>query len=196
VSRAAGGGKLRPYAGQVRPCPYYNRAVGNLFSDSLHDRYFSVLTDRGLKITRPRRALIERLLQRPSGWFQAELLLTEINSGQPGTVSRATVYRTLDLLVEAGVLMRELVGDNRYRYDRAQNPGESEHQLVDLKTGRSLDIAASPSLKRALGAMCAEQNFSELYHVVKIFGEFGASESTAPPRRRAARSTAKGKPAR
>jgi Fur family ferric uptake transcriptional regulator len=168
----------------------YNPPVANLFSDSLQDRYFSVLSDRGLKLTRPRRALIERLLERPAGWFQADALLAEINAGSPGTVSRATVYRTLDLLVEAGVLMRELVGENRYRYDRAQNPGESEHRLIDIKTGRTVDVAGTPGLKRAIDAVCTQQGFGEHYHVVEVFGEFGAGKHPQPRRRIRARQPA------
>ena len=72
------------------------------------DPEFSVfsafLKRRGLKLTDQRRHILARALAEPKH-FSAEQLLTDLaRSGEDRSISKATVYRTLALLVEAHLL--------------------------------------------------------------------------------------------
>jgi Fur family iron response transcriptional regulator len=52
-------------------------------------------------------------------------------------ISRATVYNTLNLFVDKGLLQRLLVGDGRVVYDPDLSP---HHHLVDVDSGVVYDI--------------------------------------------------------
>ena len=74
----------------------------------------SVLEDRGYRLTSPRRSVIG-LLDRKEEGFSAEDICEEL----PG-VGRATVYRTIKLLLEAGVLCKLALPDGAPKYSLAR----------------------------------------------------------------------------
>ena len=74
----------------------------------------AVLEDRGYRLTGPRRAIIS-LLDRKEEGFSAE----EICDEAPG-VGRATVYRTIKLLLEAGVVCKLALPNGAPRYSLAR----------------------------------------------------------------------------
>ena len=53
------------------------------------------------------------------------------------TISIATVYRTVKLLEEAGVIERLEFGDGRARYEES---GEHHEHLVDIETGEVIEF--------------------------------------------------------
>ena len=72
----------------------------------------AALEDLGYRVTGPRRSIVNILDQKEEG-FSAEDICTEL----PG-VGRATVYRTIKLLVEAGVVCRVSLADGAPKYSR------------------------------------------------------------------------------
>ncbi|MCB1220850.1 transcriptional repressor [bacterium] len=145
-------------------------------SDLVRERFYRVFLEHNLKLTRPRRALIEHLMAKKGWHFQAEDLLRELNEKSPGVASRATVYRTLDLLVESEVLTRTRVHENSYRYELADIEGH-HHHMVDIRTGRVLEFTGDEDLHRMLDRICAEKGFKEHYHVLEVYGEFDVASS-------------------
>ncbi|RMH30247.1 MAG: transcriptional repressor [Planctomycetota bacterium] len=85
------------------------------------------LKDEGLKYT-PERAQILDTIIAFDGLFEADQLLEELK-GKGFRVSKATVYRTLKLLEDAGIIQRVL-------FDREQ----SHYQLAYGRTGNTLLI--------------------------------------------------------
>ena len=79
-------------------------------TDSLDARVDEILKSLGRRTTAPRRQ-VARLLASKRGAFSAE----SINAELPD-VGRATVYRTIRLLAEAGVLCKALLPDGSPRY--------------------------------------------------------------------------------
>ena len=65
----------------------------------------SELRDQGFKITSPRQFVIESVADREDN-FTAEAL-----AGELAPIGRATVYRTLKLLVDQGLVCRLVLGD-------------------------------------------------------------------------------------
>ena len=74
----------------------------------------TVLEDRGYRVTRPRRSVIRLLDQKEEG-FSAEGICNELPD-----VGRATVYRTIKLLLEAGVLCKLALPDGAPKYSLAR----------------------------------------------------------------------------
>ena len=75
--------------------------------------FYEFLSEKGLRMTDQRKGVIEALF-RQSGHFTAEELLKDAQELED-TVSRATLYRSLPLLVESGIIRKVDVGqDNKY----------------------------------------------------------------------------------
>jgi Fur family ferric uptake transcriptional regulator len=147
--------------------------------ERMRERSYKVLLERNLKLTKPRRALIDMLTSRPGWHFQAEELLDSLNEGEPGAVSRATVYRTLELLVEAGVLVRTRLNENSYRYELADMHGH-HHHLIDLRSGQVANFSGDEELHSMLRRICSEYGFKESYHVLEVYGEFADTKDSSP----------------
>jgi Fur family ferric uptake transcriptional regulator len=143
----------------------------NPYQERLRERFYRVLLEKNLKLTKPRKALIDLLLRKRTWHFQAEDLLRELNEKSPGVVSRATIYRSLDLLVETGILAKTRIHENSYRYELADTEGH-HHHLVDISTGRVVEFAGDKELHRMLRRVCTEHGFVEHYHVLEVFGDF------------------------
>ncbi len=77
------------------------------------DAFSTFLTSKGLRVTGQRRGIFDALFEE-NGHFTAEQLLYHARN-LDDTVSRATVYRSLPLLVESGIVREVDVGhDNKF----------------------------------------------------------------------------------
>ena len=75
--------------------------------------FHEFLSEKGLRMTDQRKGVIEALFLQ-SGHFTAEELLKDAQELEE-TVSRATLYRSLPLLVQSGIIRKVDVGqDNKY----------------------------------------------------------------------------------
>ena len=82
------------------------------------------------------------------------------------TISIATVYRTVKLLEEAGVIERLEFGDGRARYEES---GEHHEHLVDIETGEVIEFynEALENMKRAIAE---EMGYELVDHRLELFG--------------------------
>lgn len=94
-----------------------------------------IITNRGLRVTGPRRLIVEHLNSKDTG-FTAD----EIRSGLPA-VSRATVFRTLKLLLDADVICRVATVNGVPRY--ALSRGEHHHHTVCIRCDKVGEFKAS-----------------------------------------------------
>ncbi len=143
----------------------------NRYQERVRDGFYRVLMEKNLKLTKPRKSLIEFLLKKRGWHFQAEDLLRELNEKKPGVVSRATIYRTLDLLVETSILQKTRIHENSFRYEFSDTEGH-HHHLVDINTGKVVEFTGDKELHKMLNRIAREHGFSEQYHVLEVFGEF------------------------
>ena len=91
-----------------------------------HD-LLAVLEDNGHRVTSPRRYIIS-LLEDKSDGFSAEQISSELPA-----VGRATVYRTIKLLLEAGVICKLVLPDGASKYSLARV--EHHHHTLCIKCG-------------------------------------------------------------
>ena len=119
-----------------------------------------------LKFT-PERAMILDAVLRRTGLFEAEGLVTDLKS-LGHRVSRATVYRTLTHLQDAGIL-KQVFFDNRQSYWEVLAGGKSNDYLICVSTGKVVEFN-SDRVKSLRDAICAENGFEPLSHQFHIFG--------------------------
>ena len=129
------------------------------------DDLIAALEDRGCRITQPRRDLAASLTRRRDA-FSAEDVAAELDG-----VGRATVYRTLRLLVDAGALCKTTMPDGspRYSLDNARH----HHHLVCVDCGR-IDEFRHPAVERMLRAMSADVEGELVGHRLELYRRCGA----------------------
>ncbi|WP_347310232.1 Fur family transcriptional regulator [Defluviimonas sp. SAOS-178_SWC] len=91
---------------------------------------------KGLRMTEQRR-VIAQVLEESEDHPDAEVLYTRACAIDP-KISLATVYRTLKLFDEAGILDKLEFGDGRARYEDAER-AHHDH-LIDLTTGAVIEF--------------------------------------------------------
>jgi Fur family ferric uptake transcriptional regulator len=100
------------------------------------DRIEKLCVDRGLRMTDQRR-VIARVLSAATDHPDVEELHRRAHLVDPH-ISIATVYRTVRLFEESGILTRHDFRQNRSRYEEAS---ETHHDhLIDMKTGRVVEF--------------------------------------------------------
>lgn len=88
------------------------------------------LKEHGYKITTPRRRIAEVLESRDTGHFRIEELYDLVN--QEGfLVGLATIYRTVRLLEDLGLLAKIDLGDGQDRYELMASPHHHHHLLCN-----------------------------------------------------------------
>jgi Fur family transcriptional regulator, ferric uptake regulator len=121
--------------------------------------------EKGLRITEQRK-VIARVLSEAEDHPDVEALHARSSAIDPG-ISIATVYRTVRLFEEAGILDRHDFGDGRARYEAA--PEAHHDHLIDVETGKVIEFV-DPELE-ALQKMIAEKlGFRLVDHRMELYG--------------------------
>jgi Fur family ferric uptake transcriptional regulator len=124
------------------------------------------LKRRGLKLTPERRDLFDEIFKRHEH-FEVDALLFRLKS-RGRKISRATIYRGLELLVGAGVVGRVRVGEEGYRYERL-NAGEHHDHMICMGCGRIIEFY-EPRIEELQDQICARQKFHAVTHSHQIRG--------------------------
>lgn len=97
----------------------------------------ALCAEKGLRITEQRK-IIARVLSESEDHPDVEALHARASAIDSG-ISIATVYRTLRLFEDAGILERHDFGDGRARYEAASE--EHHDHLIDVETGKVIEFS-------------------------------------------------------
>ena len=124
------------------------------------------LRENNLKVTQERLALLDEIFS-SSEHLDADDLLARMKAKQR-KVSRATVYRTLDLLVQCGLVRKSRLGREHYFYEKME-PGGGHHHMVCTVTGKIIEFWDS-ELDERLRRICQEHKFRPSFISIQIQG--------------------------
>ena len=125
----------------------------------------ALCADKGLRITEQRR-IIARVLSEAEDHPDVEALHKRASAIDPG-ISIATVYRTVRLFEEAGILERHDFGDGRARYEAA---AEAHHDhLIDVETGRVIEFV-DEELEMLQRRIAEKLGFRLVDHRMELYG--------------------------
>jgi len=133
------------------------------------------LHGRKLKFT-PERAMMLDAVLRKGGLFEAEKLADDLKK-LGHRVSRATVYRTLNHLQDAGILRQVFFDNKQSHYEVVAGRQQYDH-LICVETGRVIEFS-SERLKALRDEICREHGFEPLSHQFHIFGTSAAGRASA-----------------
>ncbi len=135
-------------------------------TDAAKETLAQYLREKKLRPTRERFLLLEEIM-RTSGHFDADELFAAMNEKKL-KASRATVYNTLDLLVDCGLISKYRFADNHSRYEKAFGRPRHDH-LICLQCGDIIEFV-SDKLDRILREVSEEKKFRQRNSTLQIFG--------------------------
>lgn len=120
---------------------------------------------RGLRMTEQRR-VIARVLSESGDHPDVEELYRRAAAVDPN-ISISTVYRTVKLFEDTGIIARHDFGAGRARYEQA--PAEHHDHLIDLKTGRVIEFH-SDEIEKLQAAIARRLGFKLVDHRLELYG--------------------------
>lgn len=130
-------------------------------SQSIIDRCIA----KGLRLTGQRR-VIARVLEESADHPDADILHARAAAIDP-KISLATVYRTLRLFDEAGILDKLVFGDGRARYEDAER-AHHDH-LIDLVSGQVIEFV-DPEIEALQERIAERLGYRLKGHRLELFG--------------------------
>lgn len=125
----------------------------------------ALCAERGLRITEQRR-VIARVLSDSDDHPDVERLHERAAAVDP-RISIATVYRTVRLFEEAGILDKHDFGDGRARYEAA--PEAHHDHLIDVETGKVVEFV-DPELESLQKQIAEKLGYRLVDHRMELFG--------------------------
>ena len=119
----------------------------------------------GLRMTEQRR-VIAQVLQEAIDHPDVEQLYSRAILADPA-ISIATVYRTVKLFEEAGILEKLEFGDGRARYEDAER--EHHDHLIDMQTGEVIEFV-DKEIELLQEKIAKRLNFKLLGHRLELYG--------------------------
>lgn len=121
--------------------------------------------ERGMRMTDQRR-VIARILEESADHPDVEELYRR-SAEVDAKISISTVYRTLKLFEDAGIIARHDFRDGRSRYETV--PEEHHDHLIDLKTGEVIEFH-SPEIEALQERIAREHGFRLVDHRLELYG--------------------------
>jgi Fur family transcriptional regulator, ferric uptake regulator len=121
--------------------------------------------EKGLRITEQRR-VIAKVLSESDDHPDVELLHSRAAAVDP-RISIATVYRTVRLFEEAGILDRHDFGDGRSRYEPV--PEAHHDHLIDVETGKVVEFV-DPEVEALQRQIAERLGYRLVDHRMELYG--------------------------
>lgn len=120
---------------------------------------------KGMRMTEQRR-IIARVIEGASDHPDVEELYRRAVENDP-RISISTVYRTVKLFEDAGIIERHDFRDGRARYETV--PEEHHDHLIDLKTGNVIEFR-NEEIERLQEAIARKLGYRLVDHRLELYG--------------------------
>lgn len=127
------------------------------------------LKEKGLKFTNQRKDIFDFFLKNQDKHMSAEEILAEIEKGN-SEIGLATIYRTLQLFTDTGIIIKHDFDDNRSRYElKTDNNIHNHHHLICQLCGKIIEVNMDlmDDLEKEIED---EYEFEITNHIVKLYG--------------------------
>ncbi len=133
----------------------------------IKNEFKKFLKRKNMKVTQSRLDLID-LIADYGKHFEVEELVNWIASRADRSVSRSTIYRTIKLLQEFGVIKEVIKLSNRTIYEFVVGKSHHDH-LVCVECGKIIEFV-NEDIEKLQDEVCEEYEFQPIHHRLEIFG--------------------------
>jgi Fur family ferric uptake transcriptional regulator len=134
--------------------------------DQAIEQFRGYLRSRRLRLTPERMELLRAVLRSPAHFDADDLVAAMQKKGR--RISRATIYRTLSLLEQSGILRKSLFGQDRGFYEPTIGHGHHDH-IVCVSCGH-IEEFYEKRLEQLQEQVLRDLGFEPLNHVHELFG--------------------------
>lgn len=134
--------------------------------EKLEEQFKAFVYAQNGKVTNERLALL-RTLYSNEGHFSVDEIL-DLMKKQSVQISRATVYRTLDILVQSGLIKKLALDGQDTRYESALTSGHHDH-IICTKCHKIVEFF-SPELEKLQDEILSDHGFVMERHVHIVYG--------------------------
>ena len=135
-------------------------------NNKLLSDFKDVLRKEGLKVTPQRIAVLEEIMK-DRGHRESEDIYMAIKTRKTH-VSRATVYRTLDILVQHGFARKLNLGDGRARYESKIDSPHHDHMICN-NCGKIIEFV-NHEIEKIQEEIAKHHQFKLQQHIHQLFG--------------------------
>jgi Fur family ferric uptake transcriptional regulator len=163
----AGTGSVAP-EDQVQTAAHDDFAFSRepISAQEVQARFRRFLAERQLRVTRERLAILDEIFT-THHHLEVEELYQRLVAKQE-SVSRATLYRTLDLLVESGLVRRTRFDSDTFKYEPSYGLEHHDH-MVCQRCGKVIEFV-SREIERLQQLACETHDFEPRSHRLVILG--------------------------
>jgi len=134
--------------------------------DEENRKFRELLEHKNLKFTYERRHIFEEI-QKLNDHFDADSLADMLKK-KGYRIARDTVYRTLPLLLECGIIQKSAGAGKRDYFERVAIKGHHDH-MICIQTGRIIEFH-SDEIEALQEKIAREHGFKIIFHDHRIFG--------------------------
>ena len=129
------------------------------------ERIENLCSEKGMRMTDQRR-VVARVLSTSQDHPDVEELYRRAHAMDPH-ISIATVYRTVRLFEEAGIIERHDFRDGRSRYE--ETPDSHHDHLIDMRSGRVIEFV-DPDIEALQETIARKLGFRLVDHRLELYG--------------------------
>ena len=129
-------------------------------------KFQELLETQGLKYTYERKSIFEEVVSLKNH-FDADSLYERFK-GKGFRISRDTVYRTIPLLLESGVIQKSVGEGKREFFERTSAKGHHDH-MVCIRCGKFIEFKCQ-QIENLQDKICEEHGFHLTFHDHRLFG--------------------------
>ena len=136
-------------------------------SKAHRENYEELLEKKGLRVTYERKKIFDEIFKLRRH-FDADVLYG-ILKAKGYRISRDTVYRTLPLLLESGVIQKSAGGNKREYFENTRQKGHHDH-LICIECGTIVEFK-NAELEILQEAICRRYGYGLTFHDHRLFGK-------------------------
>ena len=131
----------------------------------IHQKFIDALKSENIKLTPQREAVFTNIMESDEHRECDDIYNSLLKSGI--TVSKATIYRTLDILVEYNLARKLVIGDGKAKYEKKIGKPHHDH-MICIETGDIIEFD-NDQIEKLQEQEAEKRGYEIIKHVHQLF---------------------------